>query len=182
MNEPRYQPTQGPVKYNPKPMSEKLFEAPIPERPPFANSPSLRKNIFVNGIPLDESSPGALNTQLLSSGSSSSALIDQSYQPRPGKNTSTLLIALFSLFKFVSRSIQHSLLRPFISKSHRVDLLSITNTSSSCTGQRPTWISRRRITSSESPSSSFKYGKQLGWSRDVEPALRWRGFSTGTDS
>jgi hypothetical protein len=83
VNEPKYQPSQSNanpiVKYNPKPMSEKLTEAPVPERP--ANQNNLRNNMLINGVPLGASDFNQISQPAQANGNP--ILVDQPYQPRP---------------------------------------------------------------------------------------------------
>lgn len=84
VNQPQYQLNQSGqnpiVKYNPKPLTEKLMESSVPERPPFISSSALRKNMFVNGVPLDGST--GFN-QIIQASPENNIMIDQPYQPKP---------------------------------------------------------------------------------------------------
>lgn len=59
-------------------MSEKLLEPDVPERPQNLNP--LRKNMFINGVPLENSN--SVN-QLIQPSPTNPVLVEKSYQPKP---------------------------------------------------------------------------------------------------
>lgn len=88
VNEPRFQANQSNqnpiVKYNPKPMSEKLIESNVPERPvDLSQISSLRKNMFINGVPLESSSNNFNQLIQPSQANGNPIMVDPTYQPRP---------------------------------------------------------------------------------------------------